>query len=311
MKPRLLDNAASLTVQQIRTFCAVFELGGYADAARELNQTGTTLWEQIKVLQRIYGTELFQRKGRRIEPTTAGKLLHQQLGPILEAIESSFQLVAEQTQAEPTEVRMVTGVRMMLEELGSPLGKFAKQFPNSQLKLMTADNATAQRMVADAVVDVALLIEPPRDALLDGLSIERLYPIEYLAVFPRSHPLAKRSTIRVADLLHEPLIIGNVNTVGRRLLEQAIFRLGLETQLQPAVETDNSAVTMACVRAGMGVGLIAGRHDGNLTKPLTTRTLSKELGQVHMVSITRAGWAPTQAMRRLLESVKEELAGPL
>ncbi len=307
LKPHSPDNAASLTVQQIRSFCAVFEHGGYADAARNLDQTGTTLWEQIKVLQRLYGTELFQRKGRRIEPTPAGELLYHQLVPVLESIESSFQSVAERTNVAASEIRLVTGMRMILEELGKPLQQFKQTFSSCTLTLMTADNLTAQQYVSEGKADVALLIEPPREALLDSLSVERLYSIEYLAIFPTRHRLAKLPQVSMTDLLSEPIIIGNVNTVGRQLFEQSIFRLGRNAAIKPAVETDNSAVTIACVRAGLGVGIIAGRRSGNLMKQLTARTLSDELGQVHVVSVTRRGWQPTQAMNHLLNQVKSEL----
>ena len=282
----------------------MFEHGGYADAGRELQQTGTTLWEQMKVVQRLYGTELFRRKGRRIEPTAAGELLYRQLSPILESIESSFQSIAEQNNAASAQIRIVTGMRMILEELGKPLQRFNHCYSACMLKLLTADNLTAQRYVEEGNADIALLIEPPREALLDSLSVERLYAIEYLAIFPTRHRLAKLPEVTVSELIDEPLVIGNSNTVGRQLFEQAVFRLGYGDGVKPAVETDNSAATIACVRAGLGVGIIAGRRDGNLMNRLASRTLSRELGQVHVVSITRRGWQPTPTAKALLEQIK-------
>jgi len=51
-----LNRAESLSVQQINTFCRVYELGGYAGASEQLGLAGPTMWEQIKALERIYKT---------------------------------------------------------------------------------------------------------------------------------------------------------------------------------------------------------------------------------------------------------------
>ena len=119
--------------------------------------------------------------------------------------------------------------------------------------------------------------------------LQRLYPIQYLVAFPPRHRLTRLPTLTLADVMDEPLIIGNPNTVGRKLLEQATFRLGKRDPLHIVAETDNSAVTIACVRAGMGIGIIAGRLDSQLTKGITVRSLAREMGQVHVVAAHRAG----------------------
>ncbi|MDZ4851412.1 MAG: LysR family transcriptional regulator [Pirellulaceae bacterium] len=58
-----LHKVDSLTAQQIDTFCQVYEQGGYAGAADALGLAGPTIWEQVKSLERIYQTKLFERVG--------------------------------------------------------------------------------------------------------------------------------------------------------------------------------------------------------------------------------------------------------
>ncbi len=297
--------AESLTVQQMRTFCSVYEHGGYSNAERHLGLSGPTMWEHVKTLEMIYHQVFFERSGRNVRPTSEGHVLYQLLMPLLASIESSFELIREQAGDTPTQVSLVTGVRMMMEELGVPLAKFRKSNANVKLRLMTSDNQTAQNFVLEGKADVALLIEPPPAILAKGLTCERLYPIEYLAVLPARHRLGKLPEVSLADLVAEPLILGNQNTVGRQQLEQAVFRLGLNQPLSVVAETDNSAVTVACVRAGMGVGVIAGKHDGNLTRHVTTRSLAKDLGIVHIVAAYRTGRSLTQVVHRLLGLLKQ------
>lgn len=293
----------ALSVQQMLTYCSVFEHGGYAGAEEAMELAGPTLWEQVKGLERIYGLRLFERHGRNIRPTVAGTALYRALRPLVATIDSTFDVVSEATSAAPGQLTLVTGVRMMLEELGRPLRQFADAHPRVKLRLMTADNRAAQQCVLNNQADIALFIEPPPDLVAEGLAYERLYPIDYLAALPPRHRLARRSELTLADVMHEPLVTGNQNTVGRKLLEQAAFRLGKREPLQIVVETDNSAVTLACVRAGLGIGIIAGRLDGQLTKGLVTRSLAREMGQVQVVAAHRAG----RQLPRIAEALVEFL----
>ncbi len=296
--------AESMTVQQMRTFCSVYEHGGYSNAEKHLGLSGPTLWEHVKTLEMIYRRIFFERTGRNVRPTPEGHALYQLLTPLLASIESTFEVIGEEAGEAPKQVSLVTGVRMMLEELGYPLKQFRRSNPHVKLRLMTSDNQTAQRYVLDGKADVALLIEPPPAILAKGLTCERLYPIEYLAVLPPKHRFAKKQDLRLEDLVSEPLVLGNPNTVGRQQFEQAVFRLGLTQPLSVVAETDNSAITIACVRAGIGVGVIAGRRGGNLARHVTTRSLAKDLGSVNIVAAYRTGRLLTKVVRELLDLMK-------
>jgi len=57
------------------------------------------------------------------------------------------------------------------------------------------------------------------------------YRIDYLAVFPPRHPLNHKPGLRLADLIPHPLITGTESTIGRAMLEQARFRLGIADEL--------------------------------------------------------------------------------
>lgn len=299
------ERADSLTMQQVITFCQVYEQGSYAGAAESLGLAGPTIWEQVKSLEKIYKAKLFDRSGRNIRPSAAGTVLYEMLRPILASVASTFERFAEETDPAAQQISLVTGVRMMLEELAESLRKFSQIYPDARLKLITADNATAQQFVLSGKADLALLIEPSQSMIEPGIDYQRLYPIEYLVAFPPRHRLSRQSTITIQQLTQEPLILGNPNTIVRKMFEQARFRLGINEPLRIVAETDNSAVTIACVQAGLGVGVIASRPGGNLTKRVTTRSLASEIGQVHVVAAFRKGRIPTKALQTLLDLFRE------
>lgn len=304
---RRTSHAESLTVQQMAAFCRVYECGGYAGAAEVLGFAVPTIWEQVKTLERIYAAKLFARSGRNITPTDRGHCLYEMLRPLLAGLESTFDRL-EETVDTASEISLVTGARMMMEELGAPLRLFQKSVPQARLRLMTADNVTGQQMVLDGDADLALLIEPPPDMLARGIELETLYPVEYLVVLPPRHRLLCATAIRLADLMDERLIVGNSHTIGRMLLEQARFRLGMKKPLHIVAETDSSAITIACVRAGMGIGIIAGRPAGHLTRHVKTMSIADEVGQVQVVAAYREGRQLTDTIQRLLTLIRSHVA---
>ena len=81
---------------------------------------------------------------------------------------------------------------------------------------------------------------------------------------------------------HE-LIVTIPDTHERDAFEPALHRERLAADI--TVETDNSGFTLACVRAGMGVGIPAGRPDGELCKKLEMRSLRRSLGRRQIVFI--------------------------
>ncbi len=301
--------ADALGVGQIRAFCLVHRRQGYAAAARELGLSVPTVWEQVGAVERRYGTELFERRGRRMEPTPAADLLAAELGPLLAGIDATFELLRERSGEAPRALTLVTGVRMMLEELGGPLRRFRERHPEVALRILHGDDREAERRIVEETADLGLLLEPGPGRMGPGVAVERAYEIEYLAVLPPGDPLARRGSIRLSDLARRPLIVGHEGTHARQLLEQALHKEGLHARMRVAVETDNSAFIMACVRAGMGLGIVAGRERGFLARGLVLRPLRRALGQARIVFLSKKGRTPTRALRDLVECVRSGAGG--
>ena len=93
----MVENGPSdaLGVQQLRAFCRVFERQSYAAAARELGLSVPTVWEQVRAVERRYGLELLERRGRRIVGGPAAETLYRALRPLLAGLDSTFELMRE------------------------------------------------------------------------------------------------------------------------------------------------------------------------------------------------------------------------
>jgi DNA-binding transcriptional LysR family regulator len=247
---------------------------------------------------------LFVRRGRRIEPTPAAGVLHQSLRSLLTCLDSTLQTLREEAGQQPQKLTLVTGARMMLEDLGGPLKQFRDQFPNVGLRLMHDHAGDAEALILSGEADLALTLEPGPGLVGRGVCSERAYRIDYLAIMPKRHALARKSSLSLTDLVNYPLIAGHAQTYGRQLLDQALHHEGLLERAQVVAETDTSAFTIACVRARMGVGIVAGRPGGWLSRELVSRPLTAQLGQAWIAFLWKRGRYLTASLQTLMQLIR-------
>ena len=84
-----------MELRHLRYFLAVAETRSFTRAAERLHVTQPTLSHQIKQLESIVGTVLFERSTRDVELTAAGRLFKPYCERILKEIESSALAISE------------------------------------------------------------------------------------------------------------------------------------------------------------------------------------------------------------------------
>lgn len=291
--------AADLNISHLHTFRQVIEEGGYAAASKVSHLSVPSVWQHIQSLEKVYGVRLFDRVGRRVKPTVAARRLYDQIDSILVSLDSTFETVRE--SPESSAIRLVTGVRMLIEDLAAPLARFNRRH-HVPYVIRQGNEHRAEELLLSDEADLALTLEPGLNEGSSQIHYEPAYTVEFLAVAKKAHPYAKATSNSLAELARHGLVVTATGSHGRDALDQAFHREGLTANV--AIETDNSAFTIACVAAGMGVGVLAGRSDGELCKRLVTRSLSKHLGRRRIVFMWRQGRLLTEPMLGLIEEIK-------
>lgn len=294
-----LDKVNHLNLQQLHTFCRVIECGGYAAAAKVMDLSVPSVWQHIQAIEKVYKVKLFERAGRGVQPTEAAHRLYEAATEIFVQVESTFQVVQAPSSDEP--IRLVTGVRMMIEDLAKPLAIFRRSFQN-RLVIHHGNNCRAEQLLLSDEADLALTLEPGLEQESPLLRYEPAYAIDFLAVAKKNHPFAKANSSALRELVKHDLIVTVPGTYGREALALALHRENLRAEI--AIETDNSGFTLACAQAGMGVGILAGNPHGVLLGKLTTRSLRKELGHRQIVFMWKKRRLLSEPMLALIEEVK-------
>ena len=150
--------------------------------------------------------------------------------------------------------------------------------------------------------DLALSLEPNTSNRSTAIEYQSAYFVEFVAVGPKQHPFFSAKTRNLKELVKHDLIVTAPGTHGRDALEQALFKERLSANI--AIETDNSGFTIACARVGMGLGILAGRLDGVLTRGLATHSLRKQLGRRQIVFMSRRGRRSAAPVCALIEEIQ-------
>jgi DNA-binding transcriptional LysR family regulator len=155
-------------------------------------------------------------------------------------------------KAQYDTVRAVTHARI----LPPALRAFQAGSPNVRVLLHDLSTEEMLARLRDGALQIAFLVRPTR-ARLRGLRFEELLRDALcLAVAPK-HSFARRRTVRLAELVHEPLIAYSRKEYPEYHELLAEYFATIQSKPQVAEEHDGITSLIAAVEAGGGVALVS------------------------------------------------------
>lgn len=294
-----------LSLAQLRSFCVVARLGSYAAAARELKLTSPAVWEQIHGLERHYQRRLVIRRGNGVVLTSEGRHLLDLLMPLLAGLNSTREALDEAAGHAPELLTVATNLRVLAEEIAEALGHFQTQQPELRLRLIFTGNDVDER-VASGEADVGLTLEPaPERPPLLSVVYEAAGEVDYLLVAPMGHAVVKRRSLRLPQIVAERLVLADASAYSRRRVAEVMHRHGLAAEMKIAVETSSDEYTLACVRAGLGIGITVGSGRGPLYDGLAVRRLDRWFGTARLGFLWKRGAHVLEPERRLADTIRQ------
>ena len=241
---------ANLNLHHLRLFRAVARAGTLTGAARDLNLSQSALSTQITTLEAALGHDLFERRGRGLVLTEAGRIA-------LDHAEAIFRTADDlsATLAGSGRVRRALRVGALATlsrnfQLGFVAPLIAR--PDVELVLRSGAQGALLGALEALSLDVVLTNQPPaRDAASPYL-VQNLAEQPVSLVGPPREDLAGRS---LADLLDaEPLVLPTPESALRAAFDALTSQLGVTPHI--AAEADDMAMMRLLVRAGAGLAVL-------------------------------------------------------
>ncbi len=238
-----------------RTFLAVAKEGSISRAARKLRVSQPAVSQQMKQLEQIYGTPLFDRRRKGMALTEAGRILQREASRINDLIVLSLEQVSD--AADTQSGTLAVGASMTIAEYVVPtaLAMFRRLRPLVRVRLFTGNSEEIGRQVANADLLIGLIEAP----LYDTRIIQRAFLDDELgAIVSPRHSLAKRETLLLRDLTGDRLLVRETGSGTRTVLEEALRSEDLSLRdFSVFLESNNPQTLKALVESGYGISIMS------------------------------------------------------
>ena len=282
----------------------------FARAAAKLGVTQPSLSRGIQTLEKELGTMLFKRTNKwHVALTAAGEAF------LPEAEKALRQLRYAENRAKAAgEGRFG---HLMVGALSSTLGKTAfidtlaemnRKYPGVSVEVIDSNSAELLVQMRERVLDLAFMRFSPELSGDEELVCEKCYDDPLAVVFPRSHRLARKKELKVADLAAERFILVPMRTSPsfRNYVCGFCAAKGGFTPLT-SDEISSSYAALRLVEAGMGITVVSATYAGLFKERLCYRQFSDFQPVLPVYAVyTDAGGPPP--LKKFLEILKRNVA---
>jgi DNA-binding transcriptional LysR family regulator len=218
------------------------------DVAEQYHISQSSCSKAIMHLEDEFGVKLFDRSGRAVKVTAAGKQLYLDLQEVLPAIQKIEQHMGAFRNGESISICIIPS----LSSLGLPtiLDDFNQKYPSVRIQtIRSRDYTKSLELLEDGSIQFIVMHEPTKH--LDFSEERFLHDDKLLVLFPPGHPLAKKKNLSFADLTEEHFLL---NDWGKMIIDELSERTGMKPSKVTVMNATRESILLH-VYAGKGIGL--------------------------------------------------------
>jgi DNA-binding transcriptional LysR family regulator len=187
-----------MTLDQLRSLCAVVERGGFRAAAESLFRSQSSVSIAIRNLEQELGIQLFDRSGYRPTLTGEGQVIYAKASSILSRSAELTDIASRFAEGEETELSIALSAIAPVEQVLDVIRKISAAFPATRMRLQIENMGGTLERLQEKSVDFAIA---ERYMPVDHTEEARLSSTEMVSVISPAFPLAAcYPEIRADDL---------------------------------------------------------------------------------------------------------------
>jgi DNA-binding transcriptional LysR family regulator len=245
-----------LRLQQFRALLEVGRHKSFTAAARALNLSRTSVWQQIRSLEEDFGVELVAVREQHPQLTADGQLLIEMVAPLplLDEFDAMKNAFLSKLKRLKRKVTVATTTSILNYELRAPVAAFRRKFPDISLSFVDRTSSAAIDLLLTAGADLAVVGRVESLQNEKSLMVQRVLNYPFVVACPENHALAGLRTLRVQDIASFPLIVPSVGTNARKRIDDVFKHAGI-TDLQIMMESNSASVLLSYVDQNLGPAL--------------------------------------------------------
>ncbi len=250
----MISPAHHLNLHQLEVFQAVARHLNFSRAAEELNLSQPAVSMHVKQLEENLGLSLFEKVGRRVHLTDAGRHLYEYSERIFALIEETIQCMEDVKGVHRGNLRVAADTTAGVYVVPSYLGAFRRAYPGVNVALEVSNRANVSRRLLLNEVDLAVMGQIPPE---EDLCAETFLANELVVIAATTHPLARRRAIPVQDLAGESFLQREAGSGTRATVERFFNAAGV--QIHVGMELGSNSAIKQAVANDLGIAVVS-RH---------------------------------------------------
>ncbi len=242
----------------LRTLQECVRTGSFAEAGRVLGYTSSAVSQQMVLLERAVGSELFERSARSVRATPVAHRLAERSRDVLGELDALERDVRAMIVGDAGRLRLASFATANARVLPDVLAALVDRHPDAEVQLDEGEPDEVIGGVLDGVVDAAVVFEYDLDPRQwpPELCLRELLAEPLRVALPGDHPLAEAPHVDLGDLAADAWICTRDDTAGARCL----VRLAAAADFVPGIvfRSNDYSVIRDLVARGLGTAVLPG-----------------------------------------------------
>ncbi|GEN89585.1 LysR family transcriptional regulator [Oceanobacillus sojae] len=240
-----------MELRQLNTFHTVATTLNFSRAAEALNYVPSNVTMQIKALEEELNVRLFDRLGKHLVLTAAGKRFLTHVQDILNKLDEARSSVHDNEILSGTLTISANEV-VCAYRLPEVFKLFRFRYPGVRLIFRSVSNQQLKQTLFEGTSDVAFILDEPIQST--GLAVEALTEENFRLFVAPDHPLAKQTAIQLEDFYGEVFLINEKGCPYRTMFDQT-FKKG-DIDSISSLEFQSAEAIKQCAISGIGIAFL-------------------------------------------------------
>jgi DNA-binding transcriptional LysR family regulator len=292
-----IDRRNDVDLRRIEAFAAVIERGTTPAAAEHLGLSQSAVWNAIRGFEQQLGLTLFERRGRKLEPTDSGRLVYDDLRPLLGVLDTLAGRLRSLKHHQRGRLVIAAAHSVGQVILPPAMQHVLTIHPDTEFDIALHPSDQVVKSVELGLADFGILMGPIHNP---GVTTYLLGEAELTAVLARDHLLTTRVVLGPSELARDTLI--SAGPILSPLVEGAFALQGL--RYRPQLRCDHPQTACAMVNAGLGVSVVD-PYSARLAagQAIVSRRFSP-VTRIAVVAIVPPGGTPDPLVGEIIEALR-------
>ena len=292
-----------MDIRQLRYFLMIADEKQVSAAAKKLYMSQPPLSQQLKNLEASVGEKLFERSGKYLEMTEAGKVLYKyalQITQLLEEAKNEVQDVSAGVDGQ-----LSIGINTFsLANLNTVFHEYKRKYPKITYKIQQNESSLLCYLLKQREIEMALVRLPLE---IDDFTLQHVHSEPFYVISSKDKKIFS-GEVTLKEVSQYPLVLPSIKGLG---VYYSIHEAFSKAKIQPNIiaEFSDLKLMMQLVSTDFGISIVPEsllylykEYPVRVNKIIDKEQLSGEIGLI---------WLKDHSLSKAAQNFKDTLIGCL